>query len=98
MSAIRAFSAPFVLFLSFVSVHAAEAALPTVDELVQKYIDARGGLDKIHAIQTMKLVGTADINGQFQGQITVETKRPNLFRFDLNLPNGSMVQAFDGTD
>ena len=96
MSAVRALAA-LVLPLSFVALKAADASLPSADEIVQKYITARGGLEKIHAIDTMKMTGTADFNGQMQGAITVQTKRPNLFRFDMNLPSGSVVQAFDGT-
>jgi outer membrane lipoprotein-sorting protein len=82
--------------LSFVALRATDT-LPSADEIVQKYIDARGGIEKIHAIQTVRMVGTADFNGQMQGELTVQTKRPNLFRFDMNLPQGSMIQAFDGT-
>src|SRR5579884_4071619 len=96
MSSFRAAHALLLLPLSFAVLKAADAR-PTVDEIVQKYIDARGGLEKIHAIQTVKMVGSADFNGQMQGEITVQTKRPNLFRFDMSPPQGSVIQAFDGT-
>src|SRR5579884_585753 len=95
MSISRALFA-LLLPVSFVALKAADTPLPSADEIVQKYVDARGGLQKIHAIQTMKLIGTADFNGQMQGAITIQTRRPNLFRFDMNLPNGTMVQAYDG--
>ncbi len=87
----------FGFMLSAVAVQAADAPL-TVDEIVQKNIAARGGLDKIHAIQTMRLVGMAEINGQVQAEMTLVTKRPNLFRLEMMLPQGTLVRGFDGTD
>ena len=97
MSSIRVFPVLF-LSLSFVALRAADTALPTVQEIAQKNTQARGGIDKIRAIHTLRLVGTARINGSIEGEITVEEKRPNLVRLDLDLPQGSLVQAFDGTD
>ena len=96
MTAMRVAAALF-LPLSFVALKAADAT-PSIDDIVQKNTEARGGLDKIRAIQTLKLVGTAQINGSIQAEITVQAKRPNLFRMDLNLPQGALTEAFDGTD
>jgi|SRR5579884_1016257 len=76
----------------------AASATSAVDDIIQKNIEARGGLQKIHAIQTLRLIGTAKINGQIDGQITLLLKRPNLYRLDMNLPMGSIVQGFDGVD
>lgn len=90
--------AALLLPLSFVAVYAADSALPSVDEIVQKNTEARGGRDRIRAIQTIKLVGTAQINGNMQAAITLQTKRPDLFRLDLNIGASALVQAFDGTD
>ena len=96
MSAVR-FAAALFLPFSFVILKAADATLPSVDEIVQKNIEARGGAAKIKAIQTRKMVGITRINDAIEAQVTVQAKRPNLYRMDVNLPQASMVEAFDGT-
>jgi hypothetical protein len=57
------------------------AATQTVDEIVTKHIAARGGYEKIKAIQTIKITRT--VATPFSS-VTVVTykKRPNLVRFD----------------
>lgn len=65
------------------------AAAQTVDEIVTKHIAARGGYDKIKAIQTIKITRT--VATPFSS-VTVVTyrKRPNLVRFDQT-PKGQTV-------
>ena len=96
MHAVR-FAAALFLPLAFVVLKAADATLPSVDEIVQKNIAARGGAAKIKAIQTRKMIGITRINQAIEAQVTVQAKRPNLYRMDINLPQASMVEAFDGT-
>jgi len=57
------------------------AAAQSVDEIVAKHIAARGGYEKIKAIQTIKITRT--VATPFSS-VTVVTykKRPNLVRFD----------------
>lgn len=76
----------------------AEDALPSVDEIVKKSIDARGGLDKIKAIKSVKISGKAVINGgQMEAPLTLQVKRPNSMRMEMSLQGKSIVQAFDGS-
>ena len=65
------------------------AAAQTVDEIVTKHIAARGGYDRIKAIQTIKITRT--VATPFSS-VTVVTykKRPNLVRFDQT-PKGQTV-------
>ena len=44
----------------------------TVDQIVAKNTEARGGLDKIKAIQSMRMTGNIDISGQMQAPIDSE--------------------------
>lgn len=59
----------------------APAAAQTVDAIVAKHLEARGGYDRIKAIQTIKI--TRNVATPFS-TVTVVTskKRPNLVRFD----------------
>ena len=65
------------------------ASAQTVDEIVTKHIAARGGYEKIKAIQTIRITRT--VATPFSS-VTVVTykKRPNLVRFDQT-PKGQTV-------
>jgi len=71
----------------------------TVDELVAKNIEAKGGLDALHAVRSLRLKGKMLVN---QGQIEfayVQTKRrPGQVRSELMLQGMTLVQAYDGTE
>jgi len=71
----------------------------TVDELVAKNIEAKGGLDALHAVRSLRLRGKMLVN---QGQIEfayVQTKRrPGQVRSELMLQGMTLVQAYDGTE
>ena len=69
----------------------------TVDELVAKNITAKGGMDKLKAVETVKQTSTQVMQGQ---TITVTTyaKRPNLTRTELNIGGKTVINGFDGKD
>ena len=74
---------------------AAGAQAPTVDEIVAKNLAARGGLDKLRGVQTMKMTGTINVQGMDM-PLTVMTKRPNLLFQEMTMQGQRMVSAFDG--
>jgi hypothetical protein len=69
----------------------------TADELVSKNIEAKGGLDSIHALKSVRLSGHVRIQ-----QDTVELdyvtliKQPGSVRYEAVLQGLTQVQAFDG--
>lgn len=67
----------------------------TAEELVAKNIQAKGGLEKIKAIQSVRMSGTQD-NGGFKAAVSQENKRPNLVRETFSLQGMTAVQAYDG--
>ncbi|MGA7380741.1 MAG: hypothetical protein WBX03_07805 [Terriglobales bacterium] len=69
----------------------------TADELVAKNIEAKGGIDKINAIKTMRMTGKTVLPGGFVGAVSQENTRPNLVRETFSLQGMTAVQAFDGT-
>jgi outer membrane lipoprotein-sorting protein len=83
------------------SVHSAqeEQRAPTVDELVAKNVQAKGGADKLRALQSLRLTGKSLIR---QGQVElryVELKaRPNKVRTEATLQGMTAVNAFDGKE
>ena len=79
-----------VVFLSIL------ALSETADELVQKNIDAKGGLEKIKAINTVRVTGKSS-SGGFNATVGQENKRPNLVRETFSIQGMTAVQAYDGT-
>jgi hypothetical protein len=74
---------------------AAMTAAQTADELVAKNLQAKGGIEKIHAIKTQRLAGTLQ-QGQFQAQVGQESKAPDLFRQTVTIQGMTQIQAYDG--
>jgi hypothetical protein len=72
------------------------AVSQTADELVNKNIEAKGGIEKIKAITTLRMTGKLIVQGltATQGQ---ENMRPNLVRETTTLQGMTAVQAFDGS-
>ena len=68
----------------------------TADELVQKNVEARGGLDKIKAVKTLRISGQAERSGRPPVAVVVEHERPNEIRQDVTRAGMTSVQAYDG--
>jgi outer membrane lipoprotein-sorting protein len=70
---------------------------PSIDDLVAKNTAARGGADKIKAIQSIKVTGKMMAPNGMELPLTISVKRPNMMRMEMNLQGKEIVQAFDGT-
>jgi len=68
----------------------------TADELIAKNIQAHGGIDKIKAIQSLRITGNFDASG-FKGAIGNESKRPNLLRQTFTVQGMTQIAAYDGS-
>jgi outer membrane lipoprotein-sorting protein len=68
----------------------------TADELVNKNIEAKGGLDKIKAVKTLRITGRAERSGRSPVAVVIERERPNEMRQDTTRAGMTMVQAYDG--
>ena len=69
----------------------------TADELIAKNIQARGGMEKMKAIKTMRITGKFDGGGGFTASVGQENQRPNLLRETFKLQGMTAVQAYDGS-
>lgn len=84
----------FVLFV-FLSLNFV-AFSQTADELVAKNIEAKGGMEKIQAIQTIRQTGRFSQQG-FNADVAQENKRPSQVRETFSVQGMTGVQAYDGS-
>ncbi|HMF57625.1 MAG TPA: hypothetical protein VK619_14880 [Pyrinomonadaceae bacterium] len=76
---------------------AAKPATLTVDEIVNKNIQAMGGLDNMRAIKTVKMTGKVTLGPGIEAPATIQQKRPNMVRNEFTLQGKTFIQAYDGT-
>jgi hypothetical protein len=69
----------------------------TADELIAKNIQARGGMEKMKAIKTLRITGKFEGGGGFTASVGQENQRPNLLRETFTLQGMTAVQAYDGS-
>jgi hypothetical protein len=69
----------------------------TADELAARNVAAKGGLDKLNAIQSLRLSGKLLVNGGALelGYVTL-IKRPGSIRYEALLQGLTQIQAYDG--
>lgn len=72
-------------------------AAETVDELLARHYAARGGLEKIKSVQTVRLSGRMVLGPGQEAPFVMELKRPRKMRMDVTLEGATVSQAFDGT-
>ncbi len=72
------------------------AADLTVDEIVAKNIEARGGADKWKAVQSYRATGKMSLGGGLEAPFTMTKKRPELLRLDFTFQGMTGTQAYDG--
>ncbi len=68
----------------------------TVDEILAKHYDAMGGLEKLKALNTMRITGSMSMGQGMEAPIVVERKRPGKRRVEFTVQGMTGVQAFDG--
>jgi outer membrane lipoprotein-sorting protein len=71
------------------------ASAQRVDEIITKNIEARGGLKKLQAVETIRQTGTFTIGG-FRARFVQENKRPNRVREETTIQGMSEVTVYDG--
>lgn len=73
----------------------AAASAQTVDEIIAKNIQARGGLEKLKAIRTLRATLKFS-DGSFRAEFLRENKRPGKVREEFIVQGMAQIQAYDG--
>lgn len=85
---------PFLIaaFLLFPGVLLAQ----TADDVVNAYLKARGGLDKVKAVKTERVTATVNLQPGAEAVLTYERKRPLKMHMEITLNGESFVRVYDG--
>jgi hypothetical protein len=71
----------------------------TVDELVSKNVEAKGGAGALQALQSLRLSGKMLVNqGQIELAYLQTKKRPDEIRTEATLQGMTQVEAYDGKE
>ena len=91
------FQIAFVL-VSSVALSAATAASQTIDDIIARNLEAKGGVETLKSTNSVKMTGNLTSPGA-PAAMTMEliAKRPNLVRREMRMGEQSMISAFDGT-
>ncbi|HEY3250730.1 MAG TPA: hypothetical protein VGK25_06385 [Ignavibacteria bacterium] len=84
-----------IVILLFTAI-SAKLQAQTIDEIVEKHVQALGGMDKLSSIKSLKMTGKFSGNG-WEAPVTFTMKRPDMVRMEINFQGNASVQAFDGT-
>ena len=83
------------LSIALLALLPATASAQTAEEIIAKVYSARGGLDKIKAINAERVSGQISF-GDVSGPFVVELKRPLKMHMQLTVQNQTIVRVYDG--
>jgi len=72
------------------------AAAQTADEVVAKSLAARGGMEKIKAVQAQRISGTISFGPGTEGPFVIELKRPLKLHMEVTLAGQKLVRVYNG--
>ena len=68
----------------------------TAEELVSKNLEAKGGIEKMKAIKSVRMSGQFE-SGGFKAAVGHEGKRPEMVRETFTVQGMTQIQAYDGS-
>jgi len=81
------------------TIFAQDTNQPTVDQLVAKNIEAKGGATALHDLQSLRLTGKMLVQqGQIEYAYLQTKKRPDEVRTEASLQGMTQIQAYDGKE
>jgi outer membrane lipoprotein-sorting protein len=91
---LRAVRACSLLVASIVMTAGASRA-QTVDELVAKNLEAKGGIEKLKAVNSVRTTAKIQAQGT-ETLMTLWARRPNMFRREMQSQGNTVIISFDG--
>jgi hypothetical protein len=67
----------------------------TMEDVVRRYLEARGGLARLRAVQSLRLTGTMELPG-VSAPFVLELKRPGKMRTEFTVEGQTGIRAWDG--
>jgi hypothetical protein len=67
----------------------------TVDDVVHRYLRARGGLARLRSVTALRMTGTLELGGR-SVPFVIELKRPDKMRTEFTVEGLKGVRAYDG--
>ena len=86
----------FCLAVSLIALATPLLSAQSVDDIIAKNVQARGGLDKIKSVQTVRSTGTMSMGGGMEAPGMMIQKRPDMARLEFTVQGLTAVQAYDG--
>ncbi|MBT8221342.1 MAG: outer membrane lipoprotein-sorting protein [Bacteroidia bacterium] len=83
------------LTLSLLFAFSATLSAQTADEVIDNYLEAIGGKEKLESLQSMKIVGES-ASQWGNSSMTVIQKAPNMLKRIINAAGSDMTFAYDG--
>src|SRR5205085_12232194 len=68
----------------------------TVDEIIKKAIEARGGIDKIKAVESERITGRVAFSQGLEGTVVLELERPHKLYSEITVEGQKVLRAYDG--
>ena len=87
-----------LLWLALAALVAGSPALAqdmSVDDIIAKNIETRGGYDALKAVDAARVEGTMNMGGM-EAPFSIEYKRPQKVRMEFTMQGMTGVQAYDG--
>src|SRR5258708_32991070 len=72
------------------------ATAQTAEEIVKKALDARGGDDKLKAVQSERLTGRISFSRGVEGALVAELKRPLKMPVEITIEGHNVIRVCDG--
>ena len=69
----------------------------TVDEILAKNFAAKGGVEKLKALKSVRLSGKMALGGGMEAPFELTKKRPEMMRVDFTVQGMTGSQAYDGS-
>ncbi len=88
----RAFLFSIIVLFIFVS---GSAFSQTVDEIIAKNLQSKGGIEKLKAVKSIKMMGKLMAQGM-EFPFALYLKRPNLMRNEADFQGQKIISIYDG--